>query len=61
MTTPAFQSELARQLHAWAEQEQSQDGRQGLLRLADEYERIAGVSAERPAVIAVVELQRKAA
>jgi hypothetical protein len=58
METPGFQSELARQLCAWAELEQCEDGRQGLRRLADEYERIAAVPAERTGP---VEMQLKAA
>jgi hypothetical protein len=59
MNTHGFQSELARQLCAWAELEQNQDGRQGLMQLADEYERIA-VSSDRPAAVAQDD-QRKAA
>jgi hypothetical protein len=61
MTNSGFQSELAQQLRAWAELEQCQDGRQGLIQLADEYEEIAAVASEPPAVLEPDELHREAA
>ena len=47
MNAQELPSELAHQLRAWAQMERYEDNRRGLLRLADEYERIATPSASQ--------------
>ena len=49
MNAQEIPSELAHQLRAWAQTERLEDSRRGLLRLADEYERIAETATSQKA------------